>query len=170
MDNSPEEGVGDISGDSVVRYPLMFDHRHYVPRVLWKQGEYQALLYLRAHTKTDVTPLIDIPEIGFDFEKGEEAKTIDQHLDKFGKRLVDKWGKTWAFVDVGLIDKNERMQDGRHPLKFVFDDIRLKNGLAIPVIRLERDSAYQAAVLETIQTDRSGVCIRLTIDDFVSGS
>jgi hypothetical protein len=108
----------------VLRYPLIFDHRHYVPRLLWRVGEYQALLYLHDHTKIDVTPLIDIPEVGFDFDTGEDAKTIDQHLAKFAKRLAAKWDKRWAFVDLKLIDPAERMSDARHPLKFVFDNIR----------------------------------------------
>jgi hypothetical protein len=154
--------------DYPVRYPLLFDHRHYVPRLLWKQGEYQALVHLHLHSKTDVTPLIDIPEIGYDFETGEDAKTVDEHLSKFGKRLSDKWSERWAFVDLALIDPIERMKDRRHPLKFVFDEVRNQHALAIPVTGLSRDSAYQQAVFDVISTDKSGVCIRLKIEDVVA--
>ena len=153
--------------ETPLRYPLIFDYKHYVPRLLWKQGEYQALLYLHSQTKYDVTPLIDIPEVGFDFEAGEDAKTIDQHLEKFATRLAAKWGQRWAFVDLALLDANERMADGRHPVKFIFDDVRRKRALAIPVTGLIRDTAYQAAVFETISEDKSGVCIRLLVEDVV---
>lgn len=157
MDNKDDE--------IVLRYPLIFDHRHYVPRLLWRVGEYQALLYLRDHTKIDVTPLIDIPEVSFDFETGEDAKTIDQHLAKFAKRFAAKWDNRWAFVDLRLIDPAERMSDGRHPLKFIFDNIRSEQALAIPVTGLGRDASYQTAVSETAALDKSGACIRLRIED-----
>lgn len=155
------------AAEAPLRYPLIFDHKHYVPRLLWKQGEYQALFYLHSQTKFDVTPLIDIPEVGFDFETGEVAKTIDEHLEKFARRLAAKWSQMWAFVDLSLIDTNERMADGRHPVKFVFDDVRQRNALAIPVTGLRRDDAYQTAVLETITRDKSGVCIRLLVEEIV---
>jgi hypothetical protein len=151
-----------------LRYPLIFDHRHYVPCIRWKLGEYQALLRLKLDVKDSVTPLIEIPEIGWDFETEEDAKTIDEHLKKFATRFTDKWSHRWAFVDLKLIDPNERMVDGRHPLKFVFDDLRNKEGFAIPVTGLHRDNAYQDAVADAISRDRSGVCMRISIGDIAS--
>ena len=162
MANNSEENLEEA--EQRVRYPLLFDRRHYVPRLLWKQGEYQALLNLHSLSKYDVTPLIDIPEIGYDFETGEDAKTIDKHLERFGRRFAQKWGDLWAFIDLKSIDSGERMKDGRHPLKFVFDEVRKNNALAIPATGLDRDSSYQEAVLDIISRDRSGVCIRLTIE------
>ena len=163
MDNNSEENLDEE--EPRVRYPLLLDHRRYVPRLLWKQGEYEALANLHSLSKYDATPLIDIPEIGYDFETGEDAKTIDEHLEKFGRRFAQKWGELWAFIDLKLIDSGERMKGGRHPLMFVFDEVRKNNALAIPVTGLHRDSHYQEAVSDTISRDRSGVCIRLTIEN-----
>jgi len=143
----------------------MFDHRHYVPCLRWKQGEYQALLRLKLDAKDNITPLVNVPEIGWDFESQEEAKTIDEHLGKFGKRFSQKWSFRWAFIDLKLIDSSERMKDGRHPIRFVFDEVRKNNGWAIPVTGVGRDDAYQQATAEIISEDRSGVCIRVTIED-----
>ncbi len=153
-----------------LRYPLIFDHRHYVPRLLWRMGEYQALLRLHSRTKTDVTPLIDIPEIGFDFETQEAAKTIDAHLAKFGQRLADKWSERWAFVDLRLIPQAERMSDGRHPVKFVFDTARSSGALAVPVTGLSRSADYQDAVRQTAAADKSGACVRLELEEIASST
>jgi Beta protein len=148
-----------------LRYPLIFDHRHYVPRLLGKWGEYQALRNLHTVSRHDVTPLIDVPEIGYDFETREDAKTIDEHLERLGTRFGRHWGDLWAFIDLKLIERGKRMKDGRHPLRFVFDEVRKNNALAIPTTGLDRDSSYQQAILEITQQDRSGVCIRLRVED-----
>jgi len=153
-----------------LRYPLIFDHRRYVPRLLWKMGEYQALLRLHLHTKNDVTPLIDIPEIGYDFETQEAAKTIDEHLATFGQRLADKWSERWAFVDLRLIPQSERMSDGRHPVKFIFDTVRSSGALAVPVTGLSRSAEYQEAVRQTAAVDKSGACVRLEVEEMASST
>lgn len=61
----------------------MFDHNHYVPILKWRMGEYQALLNLKKGVADWVTPLLEIPTEGWDFEKEEPAKSIDDHLSSF---------------------------------------------------------------------------------------
>ncbi len=78
---------------------MKFDHKHYVPCLRWKLGEYQAVLDLRSSTRKSITPLIEVPEIGFDFERRTASKTIDNHLKPFPKRVRDKWGSRFCFVD-----------------------------------------------------------------------
>ena len=73
MDNNRRDTFKEDVVQPLVRFPLVFDHKHYVPRLLWKQGEYTALANLHSLSKYDVTPLIDIPEISFDFETREDA-------------------------------------------------------------------------------------------------
>ncbi len=99
---------------------MKFDYHHYVPCLRWKQGEYQALLQLKDTTKSKMTPLIEVPEIGWDFEKKIATKTIDKHLEPFARRVKTKWKNRRCFVDLKIISPSERMLDGRHPLEFVF--------------------------------------------------
>ena len=66
----------------------MFYHLHYVPVLKWRQCEYQSLLKLTATIKEWVTPLFEIPTEQWDFENGAPAKSLDEHLAKFGKRLT----------------------------------------------------------------------------------
>ena len=77
---------------------MTFDHEHYVPCLRWKQGEYQAVLRLSKAAKQSLTPFIEVPEIGFDFETKTENKTIDDHLAPFAGRVRKKWGQEPCFV------------------------------------------------------------------------
>ncbi len=144
---------------------MNFNHRHYVPCLRWKQGEYQAVWRLPAWTKEMFTPLIEIPEIGWDFEEGRDKKTIDEHLTDFAlKKIYRKWGTSCCFVDLYLIGPSERLENGIHPVKYVFDDLRKVRCFAIPVTGLDRDGAYQREIRKILIKDKRGVCLRISIE------
>ena len=149
---------------------MRFDHTHYVPCLRWKRGEYLAVRQLSETIKCAFTPLIEIPEIGWDFEKETEAKTIDEHLAPLAKRIYEKWGRQFCFVDLHLIGSNERMATGIHPVCFVFDGLRERKCLAIPVTGLDRNNAYQQEVKTTLNKDKNGVCLRISIGQDTKGS
>ncbi len=69
----------------------MISHDHYVPVLKWKMGEYQALNRLADSVKDKITPLIEIPPVGYDFELGTNRESWESHLGDFGKRLKAKW-------------------------------------------------------------------------------
>ena len=144
---------------------MSFGLNHYVPCLGWKQGEYQALLRLSSGTKNSLTPLIEIPEIGFDFETRRESKSVDEHLSAFAKRVKSKWGERHCYVDMHLIGSTKRMKTGQHPFAFTFDDLRLKGALAIPVIGLKQDSDSQNAIKAITKMDKRGLCIRVSIEE-----
>ncbi|MCX7012849.1 MAG: beta family protein [Candidatus Sumerlaeota bacterium] len=143
---------------------MRFDHCHYVPCIRWKLGEYQAMFQLSSAAKDFITPLIEVPEIGYDFEERKPAKSVDDHLKDFAKRIRVKWGKRPCFVDLNLIDPSKRLSDGRHPMRFISDGLRDQGCPATPVTGLKRDSDYQRAVRESASKDRRGVCLRIGIE------
>jgi len=143
---------------------MSFSSRQYVPCLRWKQGEYQALFRLSSNAQVSIVPLIEIPEIGYDFESGTNSKSIDEHLSKFAKRVKDKWGRH-CLVDMHLIGSSERMNSGQHPFAFVFEGLRLKGVLAIPVIDLKQDYACQNEIKAIVATDMRGLCIRISIEE-----
>jgi len=142
---------------------MSFRHRHYVPCLRWKLGEYQAVLHLSSDAKEQITPLIEVPEIGFDFETRADKKTIDEHLAPIAKRVKKKWGTEPCFVDLVLLDPAARMTDGIHPVDFVFDALREAKCHAVPVASPERDQAYRAAVSKVAVRDGLGLCIRTSL-------
>ncbi|WP_366294487.1 beta family protein [Paenibacillus sp. AN1007] len=134
----------------------------YVPVLKWKQGEQKAVEGLQIPTKQSMTPLIEIPQIDWDYENDCPKKTIDEHLSKTGESLYNSWGITEpVFIDLIYIDPSERMQDGSHPLSYVLQEGRNRGINLIPVTDPNRDSAYQLEVMKANQTDQNGVCIRL---------
>lgn len=143
---------------------MNFDHYHYIPCLRWKQGEYQAVSRLSCTTKRTFTPLIEVPELGWDFEEKREKKTIDEHLTPFAKRVRKKWGDTPCFIDLNLIKATERMATGIHPVCFIFDGLRGMKCQAIPVTGILRDGEYQREIKTALAKDKRGICLRITIE------
>jgi hypothetical protein len=144
---------------------MNFDHRHYVPCLRWKQGEYQAVLRLHDAIKHAFTPLIEIPELGWDFEEKKEKKTIDELLSEFAlKKICKKWGRSPCFVDLSLIPPAERMENGVHPIRFIFNELRAIQCIAIPVTGLFRDEEYQQEIKAGLEKDKRGICLRIIIE------
>ncbi|MEW6532344.1 MAG: beta family protein [Thermodesulfobacteriota bacterium] len=144
----------------------MFTHKHYVPVLKWKQGEYQALNRLDNAVKDNLTPLLEIPPVGYDFETGIERESIDDHLDDFGRRLKAKWHNRPCFVDAKYVDSAVRMSDGRHFIETIFEHARSERCRAIPVVGLSNDLPWLAATAAAIRADARGVALRLTPLDF----
>lgn len=133
----------------------------YVPCLRWKQGEYQALMRLSAQTKATITPLIEVAEPGWDFENQCNLKTVDEHLAPVAGRILTKWGKRTAWVDLKLIPPGERMAKREHPVTWLFDELRKNRCDCIPVVGPDRDSGYRNAVRKVVSKDAKGACIRL---------
>jgi hypothetical protein len=148
----------------------MFSHRHYVPILKWKMGEYQALSRLDKRIKDGLMPLLEIPPVGFDFETGLDRKSADEHLADFGKRLKAKWDGRPCFVDLKYVPPTTRLAGGIHFVEGVFADIRASGAQAIPVITLSSDPPFLAAAASVVRADNKGVCLRLNPDDFDRGT
>ena len=146
----------------------MFGENHYVPILKWKRGEQKALEYVSNASKSNITPLIEIVPVPYDFVNEQPAKTIDQHLSSTGEQIANAWGlERPVFIDLYWVDPNERMNNGDHPLTHVINDAHAHNMNLIPVTGYNRDNAYQQAVKDAHIQDGNGICIRLEDDDFL---
>lgn len=139
----------------------------YMPILKWRQGEYLALEQLDSRVKDKVTPLIEIPPIEWDFENNKKAKTIDEYLQPFARRLRQNWNNRAACIDLNYLESTIRMDNGIHPLNYVFDSVRKINGQIFPVTGISRNSSYQKAIKSIVNQDKNGVCIRLRSNDLV---
>ena len=145
----------------------MIGQTDYVPILKWRQGEYQALFRLADAIKAHVTPVIEICPVEWDFELRREAKTLDQHLEPFGKRVGAKWDGRFAFLDTHLLDADLRMRDGTHPLAHACSDARRHGGRLVPVVRLDSSQYHLEAARSLAFTDRWGLCLRVELDDLM---
>lgn len=145
----------------------MFDYSHYVPILKGKLGEYTALQVLADEIKLGLTPLLEIPPVPWDFENEVESKTIDAHLAPVTERIETAWGTDRPiFVDLTWIDQARLTRDGTHVLTYIFNEGRQKELQLVPVTGLARPDEYQDAVLNAVQLDDRGICLRLESADF----
>jgi hypothetical protein len=145
----------------------MFDHKHYVPILKGRDGEYGALACLPPASRDRLTPLIELPPIPWDFEEERPARTIDAHLKKVAQKIEKAWGPgRYLFLDLMWIAQTERMSDGKHPLEYVFASGRARGLAPIPVVGLLRDEDYLTACRAVVRQDRCGVCMRIQREDF----
>lgn len=144
----------------------MSDKQHYMPILKWRQGEYLALERSKDSIKDWVVPLFEIPLEQWDFENERPAKSLDDHLKNFGKRLKKSWGDRRCFVDSPFLEEDATMADSTHHLARIFSLARDNKCNAIPVFGLGKSAEYLLAVAEVIAIDSKGACLRLVSDDF----
>ena len=140
----------------------------YVPCLRWKRGEYQAVSLLSSQARATIAPLIEIPEIGFDFETRQENKTIDEHLAKIDERVSGSWGLAPCMLDLRLLNSKVRMANGDHPLTHVFGRLRAVGAQPIPVVSVSSDAKFLSATRKIVAEDKRGACLRVGIEEAAS--
>lgn len=146
---------------------MTFKLTNYIPCLRWKFGEYQAVKRLTSYARNSIVPIIEIPEQGYDFEKNQNTKTLDEHLLLFTSRVENKWGTTSeCFLDMHHISHFELLADGRIPADFVFNELKSKKVRFIPVTRLHEFSPYATALHNFVNKERHGICLRVSLEEF----
>lgn len=139
----------------------MFDHKHYVPILKAKQGEFSALRGLGPVSKKALTPLLEVPPVPWDYDLDAPKVTIDEHLEKLPAKVKDAWGSDRRlFLDLWYV-KDEAGAGGTYPLVLLFDRLRAEGIQAVPVVGPQYPAAYMAAAAAVIKKDARGACIRL---------
>jgi hypothetical protein len=159
--------VGEPSGLTLGKefyMALTFDHKHYVPTLKWRQGEFKALATLDSGVKDWITPLIEVPAIPWDHEDGCPQRDVDDHLAKIPKQLETNWGDRFAFLDCALI-ADERLRGGTHPVTWVADNANARGLNLIPVTSLDRGAEYQQAVRNSARDTAADIALRLSSSD-----
>lgn len=139
----------------------MFDHRHYVPILRWKQAERLALRDLDPESKAGMTPLIEVTPRALSAEGTANPKIVDQRCSKVAAEMLNDWGGGRLFIDFGLIASGVRATGGTHPLAVLFEAGRTLFPSFVPVTGLGRDATYQEAVRSVVAVDGLGLCLRL---------
>ena len=139
----------------------MFSHKHYVPVLKGKMGEFRALSHLPQQIRVKLTPFFDIPR-----PEPNWGRRFDEYLTKKASYIHNNWGIDRAiFVDHFDLKLALRTLTGQHYVKFSFDKLRKYGVQAIPVTGLDRDGDYNAAVARAISLDKRGVALRLQKED-----
>jgi len=153
---------------------MEFDHKHYIPCLKWKQGEYQAISRFDSSIKNYFTPLIEVPEIGWDFEEKRNIRTLEEHLMLFTKRVIKKWGKAPCIIDTRYILSTGKIEESVQTIRFIFNKLRENCCYAIPTIHLDNDNEYKEEIRNIIKEneeelcllkeDKEDLCLRLSLE------
>jgi hypothetical protein len=140
----------------------IFADDHYVPILKGRAAEYDALAELKE--RLDVTPLIELMPIPWDYAEERPAVSLADHVAAAARNTLKAWGEEMrVFVDVLHLPPDARDGEGRHPMA-LFLGLARRSGLrAVPVLALDSDADYRAAVREG--QDPLGVCLRLRSAD-----
>ena len=145
---------------------ILSDDR-YVPALRWRQAEYQALFHLDNLIKDQVVPLICIPDVEFDFELWQAKRTVQEHVQTFPRRFLNKWGSRPAWITLNDKIAVKRMDDGTHVLDYILDALRPHHVCVIPAVPVAADVETLAAAQRGAAQDRNGVAIILRLEDLM---
>lgn len=149
---------------------MLLDRLAYVPAVRWRQGEYQALLRLDPPVKDQITPLISIPPVEFDFELRVPKKSVHEHVHPFVARYHKKWRRRPAWVTLCDEIAAGRMNDGSHVFDYLFSGLRALDARAVPALPLNVDPDTVAAARKAIALDSQGAGVIVHLEDLMKGA
>ncbi|CUU59365.1 Beta protein [Parafrankia irregularis] len=138
----------------------------YVPILLARGGEREALREASRQTRSGMIPMLVAPPVPRDFKTKEPKNTVGKHLDNLLLGIADSWTGP-AFVDLRHF-RNERSGVGTHLLGAFVDDLAQFGLEPIPTTSLNQTELYNAAVAEVNHRHGLGVCLRLPPDEWPS--
>jgi hypothetical protein len=136
----------------------------YIPCLLWRQGEYQAVQDLSPNAKRMMLPLIEIPEYEYDFKARKRPSSLELHISTACKYIAAHWGMAECLVDLRHIGWNKSLSSGQLAMDAVFGELRKSGIPAIPVLALDQMSDALPVLLPLLDTDRRGLAFRIGIE------
>lgn len=138
----------------------------YVPVLKGKEGEFAALEALEPHVRVRLMPLIEVPDVPYDYANDRPSKSLDDHVAGIADRLLRCCQDLPLYIDLPWFKGPEELADGRHALAVVLSDCAERGVRAVPVISRTSSPKYLAATGAYRKTSGLGVCIRLLVEDF----
>ena len=97
------------------------DNNFYLPILKSKAGELKALSKLDRFTRAHVFPLFEVTPMEWDHTYKTKPKEIEEHLNKFSKKIADNWDLTPCLIDTHLIA--DRLCGQLSCIEYVFSNL-----------------------------------------------
>ncbi len=113
----------------------MFDHRHYVPILRWKRGEWVALREMLTEDRAAFTPLIELCPKDFAAWSPQNPQVANDVLTRKADEIRKNCGHGTLFVDLVHVDHQMPSlfaADGTHALVFLADRVRMREPSFFP--------------------------------------
>jgi hypothetical protein len=138
----------------------------YVPVLKGKEGEYGALEALPTGVRARLMPLIEIPDVPYDYTNEGSTKSLDDHLSGTARRLKKCCQGGPLYLDLPWFEGEERLSDGTVALESVLADCARQGVRAVPVVSRKKSADYLAAAGRYMTKTDTGACLRLLVPDF----
>lgn len=139
----------------------------YFPIHRAKRGEITAAGHLSPRTRARVRPMFDVQR-----HKPNSRKSIEVYLSDLADELTGSWGTKYPVsVDFSRYEPDATVTDGRHCAEYLFECLRQRAMLGIPVTGPESlrgpGIAYLEAVGRIAREDRRGAGLRIPYDEVI---
>lgn len=142
------------------------DSHHYVPILLTKRGERSALRDLPYSFSSQMTPILVVAPIDWNFDEERPSKSLTDHLARLPNELYLARGNLESFIDLPFLDDDDEfLANGQHALHWLTEETQTP---LIPTVSITRSAAYVEAVKDVIDRDKRGACLRLPVDEWPS--
>lgn len=134
----------------------------YVPILKAKSGELTALGSLKAETKPNVVPLLEIPNAKWDFVEGKPLETTKELFDRIIPYIEKNWKDYPFFIDVygdPLLNPDEKDVNVADVLHESLDGKDLK---FVPVVSFDYPQNYNKSIVDKLSSDGRGCALRVT--------
>lgn len=140
----------------------------YVSIVKAKAGETAGLEKLSVSVLGAVTPFFEMPDyLPIKFNSVGKPRTFDERFQVSCENIIACWqDKDAAFLDLDFGD-DRRFANGDHPLEYALSQLTSNGVEVIPVLNLERDSAYVSLGLKGAQANSGILGLRLFYSDLI---
>jgi hypothetical protein len=135
----------------------------YSPILKGKEGEFAALEDLAADVKEGIVPLIQIPDVSYDYINERPAKTIDAHAEAIATRLQVAWQDRF-YLDATRFEETDA--DRLAAVRSFLLPTRTFNAMIIPVLDRSSSPELQGLVKAARSNAPADFCIRLALSDF----
>jgi len=144
----------------------MPDQPLYVPILKGKEGEFAALEALNDSVKTQLTPLVEVPAVPYDYANERPTRSLDEHIAGVPERLKRCCGSNPFYLDLPWFGADDQLSDGRAALGAILAACNRMDVAAIPVVSRTSTPSYVSAARANVSGVRKNVCIRLLVEDF----
>src|SRR5690242_15902021 len=117
----------------------------YVPVLKGKEGEFAALEALAPNIRARLMPLIEVPDIPYDYANERPSKSLDDHVAGIAERLFRCCENLPLYIDLPWFKDEESLADGRVALEGVLTDCAERGVRAVPVVSRMSSPEYLAA-------------------------
>lgn len=137
----------------------------YIPILKGKAGELKALAELSPDIQSRILPVIEVPEIDWDYDNDRPKVSLEEHVDGEPEKLRKAWASDApVLVDPLWVDQND-LPNTAEVIRDYLEQCASVGLNVIPVTGPGRTAGYQYVLKEFLSEHGGGLALRVTPGD-----